>query len=360
MLVASSSNGGGSFPALLGMLFFVYIAYFLVNFFTRKRYREVAMVGLALLLIILLTSFITVYSHSASVGNRGSGQTTTSIVLEPYKVQAVDYSFDPWIEKPRYVNDDGPIVLVDAAHGNFHTIDGSYRPFADVLEKDGHIVVGSKKKISGRLLNTCEIFVISVAGVEDTGSAFTGKEIETLEQWVKSGGSALLIVDGGPGIVAMKELAAAFCIKVNNGYVAHPVQKYADEPIVFARDDKSLVSHSITKGSGKSEKVESVATFLGTAFKACDDFEPLMVLQQPYELFTPNGKGKGVSRMCVDGWYQGGVLEYGKGRLGFFAEAGMFTAQTFTPKKIIGGMNHPKAKGNVQFLLNLVHWLNGE
>jgi len=360
MLVASSSNGGGSFPALLGMLFFVYVAYFLVNFFTRKRYREVAMVGLALLLIIGLTSFTTVYSHTKSVESYRNGYQTNAIEIEPYRVQSIDYSFVPRVENPRYVGDKRPVVLVDEEHNNFHTIEGTYRPFADVLEKDGHIVVGSKKKISERLLNTCDIFVISVAGVDDTGSTFTDKEIETLEKWVKSGGSALLIADGGPGIVAMKELAAAFCIKVNNGYVAHPVRKYADEPIVFARHDKSLVSHSITKGSSKSEKVESVATFLGTAFKACEDFEPLLVLQQPYELFTPDGKGKGMSQMCVDGWYQGGVLKYGKGRLGFFAEAGMFTAQTFTPKKIIGGMNHPKAKGNVQFLLNLVHWLNGE
>ena len=360
MLVVSSSHGGGSFPALIGMLFFVYVAYFLVNFITRKRYREVAMVGLALLLIVGLTSFISVYGHKRSIEYSGNRHETYTMVSKPEIVQVIDFSFVPRFDEPSYVGDDRPVVLVDEGHDNFHTIEGLYRPFADVLERDGHIIVGSKKKISKRLLDTCDVFVISAASSDSGGSAFSDNEITTLEKWAKGGGSALLITDGWPYPAAMKELAGAFGIKLNNGFVAHTSKKFVDEPIVFNRSKDSLITHSITMGRDKSEKVDSVATFLGTAFKAGSDFEPLLILEKPYELYIPDGKGKGVSQMSVEGWYQGGVLEYGKGRVAFFAEAGMFTAQTFTPEKIKGGMNHPKAKGNQQFLLNLFHWLNGE
>ena len=64
-------------------------------------------------------------------------------------------------------------------------------------------------------------------------------------------------------------------------------------------------------------------------------------------------------KIDVEGWYQGGVLGYGKGRLAFFGEAGMFTAQIIRPQGIKFGMNRTIAKENPQFLLNIFHWLSG-
>jgi hypothetical protein len=121
------------------------------------------------------------------------------------------------------------------------------------------------------------------------------------------------------------------------------------------------LDHPITKGRNETEKINSVATFLGTAFKAGDDFQPLMILEPGFELYTPKNKGdftKGISKIPIGGWLQGGIEEYGEGRLAFFAEAGMFTAQMFGKDKVIGGMNHPKAKENAQYVLNLFHWLS--
>ena len=63
-------------------------------------------------------------------------------------------------------------------------------------------------------------------------------------------------------------------------------------------------------------------------------------------------------KIDVEGWYQGGILERGKGRLAFFGEAGMFTAQKISKDKIKFGMNVPNAKENAQFLLNVFHWLS--
>ena len=45
--------------------------------------------------------------------------------IEPGE-QVVDVEWVPEIANPSYPMGEGPVVLVDAAHGNYHTIDGSF------------------------------------------------------------------------------------------------------------------------------------------------------------------------------------------------------------------------------------------
>ncbi len=54
---------------------------------------------------------------------------------------------------------------------------------------------------------------------------------------------------------------------------------------------------------------------------------------------------------------QGAYMTVGKGRVVIFGEAAMFTAQLQGKKKM--GMNKESADQNVQFLLNVIHWLDG-
>jgi hypothetical protein len=67
----------------------------------------------------------------------------------------------------------------------------------------------------------------------------------------------------------------------------------------------------------------------------------------------------GSPNVSVKGWQQGAVLHYGKGRIAFFGEAAMFTAQLLGPRQDPMGLNNPRARQNQQFLLNVVHWLTG-
>ena len=61
----------------------------------------------------------------------------------------------------------------------------------------------------------------------------------------------------------------------------------------------------------------------------------------------------------VEGWYQGGVMPYGKGRVAIFGEAAMFTAQLAGEEQRRFGMNSDVAGQNLRFLLNLMRWLSG-
>jgi len=52
-------------------------------------------------------------------------------------------------------------------------------------------------------------------------------------------------------------------------------------------------------------------------------------------------------------------MRLGEGRVAFFGEAAMFSAQLAGLPGQPMGMNNPAAAENVQFLLNVIHWLSG-
>ena len=51
--------------------------------------------------------------------------------------QAADSTFRAVVPHPSYPSGSSPLVRIDAAHNNFHTANGRYRPFAQVLRADG-------------------------------------------------------------------------------------------------------------------------------------------------------------------------------------------------------------------------------
>ena len=59
--------------------------------------------------------------------------------------QFADRDADVSVAKPAYAKDTGPVVLVDAAHHNFHTIDNRFAPFASLLGNDGYRVSSNTK-----------------------------------------------------------------------------------------------------------------------------------------------------------------------------------------------------------------------
>ena len=95
--------------------------------------------------------------------------------------QTADDGWSPTVNRPEFARGDGPTVLVDAAHGNFHTIDGRFSAFAELLELDGYRVQSADAEVSEELLGQASVFVISnaVYGGDDaewtlpTAPAFT-------------------------------------------------------------------------------------------------------------------------------------------------------------------------------------------
>ena len=284
--------------------------------------------------------------------------------------QLADLEFDPVVDDPAYPRGTGPVVLVDAAHGNYHTLDTGYGAFGRLLERDGYDVRSAETRISQGLLAEAGILVISNAlygGLAEpwelpTLSAFSPDEIEILADWVSNGGSLLLIADHMPMPGAAADLAAAFGIVFYNGFAMHA----GDRKGVFtlSQSEGTLTDHVIMRGRKESEHVGHVKLFTGQAFRALVPVEPLLIPPADTEVLLPTVAwefSEATARVSADGLYQGVVLRHGAGRVAVFGEAALFTAQFATRDGVTRfmGMNDPEAQDNQQFLLNVLHWLSG-
>lgn len=282
--------------------------------------------------------------------------------------QIDDAGFTPRIEKPTYPTGKGPLVLIDEGHNNFHTVNGRYKPFANLLRKDGYNVGPHKGLFSSQSLKAVDILVISNAlhkcNVRSWRlpilQAFTKEEIIVVAKWVKDGGALLLIADHMPFPGAAKELASSFGFKFNNGFAFSPNNQ---SKIRFCRDDLMLQNHPISNGQNSKERINSFTTFAGQAFQIPQDAKPLLVFKKDYYSLMPQCAWefkKDTPKISIEGWSQGAVKKYCKGKIAVFGEAASFTAQIIIgKKKKLVGVNSPDATDNAQFVLNVLHWLSG-
>ena len=280
--------------------------------------------------------------------------------------QIGDPDFNPPIFNPAYPPGEGSKIYIDEAHNNFHTMDGRYKPFADLLIRDGYIVNPLEDSIRQNILEDVDILVISnplnIKNTQDwtlpTPSAFTEDEITNIVDWVKAGGSLFLISDHMPFPGAAGELAAAFGFKLNNGFAYDTTGNGND---LFTRNDGTLKDNFITNGRNEQEKVDSIYTFTGEAFQIPDDATPVLVLNDHFISLMPDTAWNfkdDTPQISVAGWSQGAVKKFGKGKVTVWGEAAMFSAQIAGEQKVKVGMNAPKVKYNYQLLLNIIHWLD--
>ncbi len=280
--------------------------------------------------------------------------------------QVPDVDYNPPIFRPAYKIGTGPKVIVDDTHHNFHTAEGRYRPFAQLLRRDGYRVNGLGANLSRDSLQNVDVLVIVNALNErnendwslPTPSAFSCTEIKAVRCWVQCGGSLLLIADHMPFPGAAAEMARAFCVEFSNGY-ARPGHRQPDTTDTFERQT-GLCPSEITFGRNTEERVTRVATFGGSAFKPPIGATPVLVFG-PDSLSLETTKAPGITpdaaRVPIDGWCQGAVFPFCRGRVAVFGEAAMFTAQLAGDGSRPMGMNAPGAEQNYQLALNVMHWL---
>ena len=282
-------------------------------------------------------------------------------------VQQADLSFEPSIPQPAYSDGEGPVVQIDEAHFNFHTVDGRYAPFAKLLRRDGYVVQALAEPATLDRLAEGDIYVIANAIAESdqkgwklpAEQAFTMPEIEAIRDWVEGGGSLFLIADHMPFPGSVADLAAEFDILFGNGFL---YDSEDNSKLEFSRES-GLADHPITEGRTADERIDSVRTFTGQAFRIEREFEPLLTLPPGSTLRLPSKAWKfkaTTPSVPAAGMLQGAVIHYGEGRLAVFGEAAMFSAQEYVTKdeRVLMGMNRPDATHNPQFLLNVVHWLS--
>ncbi|OGU36896.1 MAG: hypothetical protein A2068_09135 [Ignavibacteria bacterium GWB2_35_6b] len=285
-----------------------------------------------------------------------------------YSQQIGDPDFNPQINNPAYQKNSGSIIFIDEFHNNFHTKDGRYKPFAELLEKDGYIVKSVNQKFTKEVLSSIKILVISnpLNEINDTNwtlptpSAFSKEETIEVEKWVSGGGSLFLIADHMPFPGAAGELAAKFGFLLNNGFASDTTNPHGQD--LFSRNKKTLQSNKLTNGRSVSEFVDSIYTFTGSAFQIPQDAESILTFNENFISLMPDTAWNFTNetpKISVENWSQGAVKEHGKGKVVMCGEAAMFSAQLAGNNNIKMGMNTPKAKNNYKLLLNIIHWLDG-
>ena len=276
--------------------------------------------------------------------------------------QVADPNFDAKVARPAY-DRDGPRVLFDEAHNNFHTATGRYKPFADLIAADGYRVTPNKQKLTRDVLKGYDILVTANAlgapamnTPEASNPAFTEEECDAVRDWVRQGGSLLLIADHAPIGAANAALGRRFGVEMSNAYTLDPANTIPEDNnpgfIVYTRE-RGLAAHAITDGRNAEERVGRVIAFTGQSLKGGQDAFAFMRLADTALDAVPNSG----QRTSAAGRAQGLAINFGKGRVVVMAEAAMLSAQLGGPNKMPFGMNRP-GTDNRRLALNILHWLS--
>jgi len=283
--------------------------------------------------------------------------------------QVADTAFDVPLPRQSFPPGQGPLVLLDEAHFNFHTLEGRYAPFARLLRRDGFVVHSLKEPWTRAVLAPAKVLVVANALAErnargdwslPTPPAFTLPELGAVREWVADGGALLLIADHMPFPGANETLAGVFGIWLSNGFATDST--CSEDEFVFRRSDGSLADGPITAGRHSGERIDSVRSFTGQAFRVSGSGKPLLTLGLGTVVLLPTTAWRfsdSTPRLPAEGLLQGAAVLHGRGRVAVFGEAAMFSAQVSGPQRRPMGMNAPAAGQNAQFLLNVMHWLAG-
>jgi hypothetical protein len=281
------------------------------------------------------------------------------------KSAKADTDFDVSVSDPK-LKSIKPKVLFDEAHKNHHQIEKTYKPFATLITNDGCVVKSTDKAIDKAALANTDIYIIGTAmGKEDPGdkSPFSQNEVDEIEQWVKDGGSLLLITEHFPFGLAMTPVLSKFGLQVHNGYT--------EDTLLNNKEVRDALLFTISKGNLNNthpilENVEKLNTFTGSSVKGDSTWTHLLI-------FTPNAQNFNVKVdvkkdggdittsveysdfYSAKGFSQGSCKQYEKGKIVVLAESAFITAQ-FDKNGNKYGMNSPD-EDNKQFVLNLIRWL---
>ena len=153
----------------------------------------------------------------------------------------------------------GRKILFDEAHlpaysigsNPSYDVDGGYSEFANLLIVGGYNVetIDPNTIIDSSVLSEADILVIVCSQ-----NAYTVSELDSIEKWVKEGGSLLVVTDWGVHGYQMDTIIARFGLDFSNDLLND-----SDDHIIpgkttwIAFEDLNLQSHSITLGISRIE-----------------------------------------------------------------------------------------------------------
>lgn len=289
------------------------------------------------------------------------------VAMTVFSQHLSDPEFKAEVERPAYLKN-GPRLMFDEAHNNFHTSTARYKPFAELMMNDGYRVVINRKPFTRKTLDTFKILVVANALGDDIDevdaekSAFSDEEIGIVGDWVRSGGALLLIA--GPGVFAKSaaSLAKQFGVEMDPNIIEdpqNPAEELRSTMVLYSRENHQLIEHPITTGRDNQEKVNRVVVFTGQSLKGPPESVAFLKLSESARNVIPTAAEETVAPASARGVAQGLAFKAGNGRVVVLGEANMVSAMIGDPPENEPiGMNYPGID-NKELTLNILHWLSG-
>ena len=281
----------------------------------------------------------------------------------PYKWPMYnDINVDLSVENPSFKFNDGPLVMIDAAHKNFFVQSHLIKPLVDIVLNDGYRVSFIDKTLTRENLNQAKILIIITALPFDFATrrsaaemqTFTENELNEVQAWVKNGGSLLVFSEHAPFDQAINPLLKKFEIESSVGVTIDTLnydKSYNSRMIVFKGENLNN-SHPLVNGK---YEVKKLVSFGGSALSG-EKYDNILRLGNSslnVRHQTGNGPiGRGNS--------QGLAGFYGKGKVVAFGDSNGFTAMIFDNEdgsKMYAGMNSNGYDWK-NFVLNTFDWLS--
>jgi hypothetical protein len=280
--------------------------------------------------------------------------------------QVADEDFRYPNPHPAYALRQGPWVCIDAAHNNYP--EERYEPFADLLRGDGYRVRSFSEEFTAEALAGCGLLVtVGPMAEANRGDwafphlpAFSRGELEALFNWIYGGGGLLFIADHTPFPGGGSDLGTMLGVVMADG----TARLGSMRPDVFTRGDGHISQHAILEGRGEEERVDTVVSFVGLAFRPSREWSPL--LRFGSESYVSVNLGLNFPDLPTDqwptfsipGWSHAAARTMGNGRVVWLGEFTICTALRGGEERAPLGMNHPAATQNAQFCLNIMRWLS--
>ena len=270
---------------------------------------------------------------------------------------------------PAYEAASGPVIAVSTLNSPL-VQRGDYDPLIKLAGTDGFRAARKDGTLSEVLAGKPDILVIINAYLPsyanfpamDPPSAFSADDIEAVHKWVDGGGSLLILADHAPFGGGSSKLAALFGFTFLNGHVAEDrsaAAGFVHVDIDFTPENGLNTDHPITNGGMGRKPISHFFAFGGQGFIPPDGATTLLRIPNGWSAifsYAIERELRSAPRIDAGGMSQGAVMNFGKGRVAVFGEAGGFSAQ-IVDRVDRFGFNSALGKDNPDFVLSVLRWL---
>ncbi len=289
-------------------------------------------------------------------------------VATAQRAQKPDLEFTYENNSPAFAAGTGPKIVFSTRNSVFVDAD-LHLPLSALAEADGFAPQKDERPLDAVVADNPTMLALinpylrnynDYPAIEPP-SAFSDEEIEAVRIWVENGGSLLVIADHAPLGGGSSKLASAFGFTYLNGHTGEDrsaAAGYAKLSLTYM-PQVGLGDHVINKGATGRRPINRFHTFGGQSFIPPAEAVSLLTLPQGWSawfVYDIAANLQSPQKMDASGMSQGAVLEFGKGRVAVFSEAGAFSAQLLPDGSHVG-FNTELGKENPEFALSVLRWL---